>query len=304
MKSNLKFGLAGRYRLTACKLDDAGNVISERLLADWFPNEITDIGLNALGGGQVWIYCRVGSGSTPPATTDTQLVAQLGSTSTSTGTVNGNSGAAPWYGYSRRTYRFAAGVATGNVSEVGVGWAATGATLFSRALVRDEEGDPVTVTVLADEVLDVVYEARMYAPYTVDTAFDVVISGVTYSVTGRVALAANWNPNYVMNNGFTGGGWFTPYTGSLGTVTQSPSGTAGGDAGGSLAAYANNSLTRSGNFSWGLDSGNLAGGIKSIRHTVSFAEIYFQFEFSTAIPKNNTKTLTLGFSYTWGRYAP
>lgn len=304
MKSNFKFGFAGRYRMTALKLDADGNVLSERLLADWFKNDITDIGLNALGTLGVWSYCRVGSGSTPPAETDTALVAQLGSTTSLVAANAGNSGSAPWYGWARRTYRFAAGVATGNVSEVGVGWAATGATLFSRALVRDEEGDPVTVTVLADEVLDVVYEARMYAPYTADTTFDVTISGATQSVTGRVAAVGDWACNYLMSNGFTHGGWFAPFNGNIGTISQSPSGSQGADAGGSMAAYSNNSLTRSGNFAWGLDSGNLAGGIKSIRHQIGGDPIYFQYQFTTAIAKDNTKTLTLGFSFSWDRHAP
>jgi hypothetical protein len=299
----LPMELAGRYTMVAKKLDANGEVISERVLADWFDNLITTIGLNRLGTGSVYNNCRVGSGSTPPANGDTSLVSQIGVTGTLQAQNNGHSASAPWYGWIRFTYRFGAGAATGNVSEVGIGWATTGATLFSRALVRDAEGDPTTITVLADEVLDVTYELRNYAP-TADVTFDLVIAGVTYGVTGRACQAnSEWSPYTTLVYGSTNAPVLTPYSGAAGTVIQDPSGTQSDGASGTNATYSNNSLKRTGTAAWGLLQGNLdGGGIKTIAMQTNMGS-KFQFEFSAKIPKDATKVLTIGYEYSWARHA-
>jgi hypothetical protein len=51
---------------------------------------------------------------------------------------------------------------------------------------------------------------------------------------------------------------------------------------------------------YGLTDGNVSGGITTARF-LSNMQSAFQCEFGTAIPKDNTKTLTLNWSVTWGR---
>ncbi len=93
--------------------------------------------------GDYMSTCMVGSGNAAPAETDTALQARA-----STSNINvqsNNSNVSPRYGWRRRTFRFAAGAAAGNLSEVGVGWTTT--AVFSRALILDGSGNPTTITV-------------------------------------------------------------------------------------------------------------------------------------------------------------
>lgn len=118
---------------------------TRRVLADWFPNLITDQGLNQMGTLATWLNaCQVGSGSTVPAVSDTQLVTRVAGTTTIQSTVQGIQSTPPYYASRTRTYRFAAGVATGTLSEVGVGTTATVGNLYSRALILDGAGNPTT----------------------------------------------------------------------------------------------------------------------------------------------------------------
>lgn len=292
----LKFGFMGRYTMEAVNVETG----VKRLLAE-FDNLVTDIGLNQLGFGGVNPYCRVGSGSTAPANTDTTLVSQIGATGSTTANAAGYSSTAPWYSWNRDTYRFAAGVAAGNVSEVGIGWNTTGPTLFSRALVKDAEGNPTTITVLSDEYLDVTYECRLYSP-TEDTSFPIVVSGVTYNVTGRVAAAnSGWSAQNAVRYGFVYP--YAPsnlglYTGSIGSITSGPGGSNTGSVQGNYDAYSANSLKRTGKFVFDLGVGN--GSNKSMY--LSNINGQFQFELDTPIVKTSDKILTLGFEYSWARH--
>ncbi|KAK6697260.1 hypothetical protein SNK04_014178 [Fusarium graminearum] len=66
------------------------------------------------------------------------------------------------------------GVGTGNLSELGTGTSST--NLFSRALIRDPiTGNPVTITKLPDEFMDVTFELRAYVSAS-DTTGTVTIS--------------------------------------------------------------------------------------------------------------------------------
>src|SRR5690606_12406658 len=80
--------------------------------------------------------------------------------------------------------RFPAGTIHGqNLSEVAMSDAAT-RPIFCRALLKDSLGNPLTIVLLEDEVLDIVYELRMYLP-PVDTVVEAVIDGAPATVTMR-----------------------------------------------------------------------------------------------------------------------
>src|SRR5690606_8917143 len=125
------------------------------------------------------------------------LGSRIASSNTVPSNTAGTTSAAPYYTWMRKTFRFAAGVATGNLSEVGISWLTTGA-LFSRALILDSGGLPTTITVLADEVVDVTYEFRIMAK-TDDETGSVTFTGSiggTYDWTMRsVSVATNSNNN-------------------------------------------------------------------------------------------------------------
>src|SRR5690606_22222525 len=153
MKLNLHANVAGRYKLIKHKVREDGTLYNTEIVAD-FPNLITDSGLDLLAAGSlnsVVGKCWVGSGNSAPSVTDTALESEIASTTNATSSsFANNSGPPDYYSYAVKVFRFSTGVAAGNISEVGVG--ATNNTLFSRALVLDSEGNPTSITVLADEV--------------------------------------------------------------------------------------------------------------------------------------------------------
>jgi len=299
MKTSPVIGsLAGRFKMEAIKLDG-----TRRLVADWFDNLILDQGLNRLGTGPVISYVHVGSGATAPVAANTAMQTFVAATNTqTTGAVDGTQPTPPYYGWRRWVFRFPAGAAAGNLSEVGVGWA-TGANLFSRALILDGVGVPTTKTVLSDEYLDVTYELRLYPP-TVDQTFQLTIGGIVYDFTLRAAnvTSNNWHVNTLASTfGVDNNGAFSmnPYPGPIGTITQLPSGSAA--AGGSLIlnAYSNNSLKRTGKFTFGLTAGNVPGGIGAFSLTSPIGA--FQVGVTPVIPKDATKVFTMDVEYTWAR---
>ena len=287
---------AGWFKIEATRPDG-----TRRVLADWFPNLILNGGLDRMGANADYLdWCQVGSGSTAPVATQTALVNRIAGTNTVQSSVGGAQASAPYYGWFRLTYRFAQGVAAGNLSEVGVGWATSG-SLFSRALILDGGGSPTTITVLSDEALDVTYELRRY-PGTVDLTGTVVLDGVTHNWVSRVAGVTDglvWAGTGAMALNAA-----QSFNGDIGAVTASaPSGTSGILSVTTLA-YSSGSYTRATTVSAGLNDSNLSGGIRSILITSYFVGTgagRYQIQFNPAIPKDNTKVLSLTIQHTWAR---
>ena len=285
---------AGWFKIEAIRPDG-----TRRVLADWFPNLILNGGLDRMGANSDYLnWCQVGSGSTAPVAAQTALVNRIAGTNTHQNNVNGAQASAPYYGWYRRTYRFAQGVAAGNLSEVGVGWATSG-SLFSRALILDGGGNPTTITVLSDEVLDVTYELRRY-PGTVDLTGTVVLDGVTHNWVSRAAGVTD--SEHWAGVGAMTLDWAYAYSGEIGAVTASE------PSGGSVSitvtplAYSSGSYARASTVSAGLNDANLSGGIRSIVISqYSAGAGRYQIQFDPAIPKNNTKVLSLTIQHTWAR---
>ncbi len=274
-----------------------------------FDNLITNAGLNYMASAENWLlWCQVGSGSTVPTVADTALANRIAGTSTVQANVEGVQASAPYYVWRRITKRFAAGEAAGNLSEVSMGWAPTGG-LFSRALILDSEGEPTTITVQADETLDVTYEFRFY-PKVVDDVGEFAVTGNRGDTYDFIARACNvtlldstsgWSTDsggrsMAVN---TSSAMAQLFTGEIGLITGSPSGT--GQANGSRlsnVAYVNDSFTRVFRLTLGLSNGNI-GGIRSARIRMGIGN--FQFQFDPAIPKLSDAELILDFSHSWGR---
>jgi hypothetical protein len=299
-----KAGMAGYYRLVATNAKTG----KQRVLADWFPNLITDAGLNYLGSrtDDNLDYCQVGSGSTAPTNADTGLAAFVAETNTTQAQSNGAQASPPYYGWRRVTKRFGEGVAAGNLTEVGMcaDPLANGISLFSRALILDGGGNPTTVTVLANEFLDVTYELRLYPPLT-DVVSTVNDGSTAYTVTTRAAMVTNsdWGMVgygiYPTFGGFMDGG--AAYDGAIGAITSSPSGVNDRHISLSVDGYSNNSLERTGSYYFGLNDANF--NIQSFRWEI-YGGGWYQCQFDPVIPKDNTKDLTIGVKVSWGRYVP
>ena len=304
--------LSGRFRFDAVKLDENGEEIpgTHRVLADWFDNLITNGGLDRLGtagNGNVWNICRVGSGNTAPAITDTQLAAQVASTGTNFATESGLN-QADNYIWRRETYSFAEGVAAGNLAEVATSWTNSSVGIFSRALIKDTLGNPTTITVLSDETLRVTWEIREYYKTTDDTGTVTLTGNIggTYDWRSRVCNLTAGGNNWNLNSGGGGlelfGALSIFHGGDLGPITGSPTSTAQSTGPTpAVAAYVNGTYRRDGTYTIGLTQGNNTAGIKSIRFGSLRLGNVFQMSFTPAIPKTAADILSLTVGISWAR---
>ena len=307
-------GTSGHFSITGTLPDGRSRVI-----ADWQPNLITDAGLERWGTGAPIINCSVGSGNTPPTVNDSGLVSFIAQQSSIPSTTYGARASAPYYGWMRRTFRFNPPGANHNLSEVGFGWETNGSNLWSRALIKNSEGVPVTVTWLGSETLDVVYEVRKY-PWLEDVPYETTISGRTYSgvmrccnvTSGSSAYNGGWafERDYAQSlgryNSDTSANYYfvTAYNENIGAITSSPGGTSASNTNPltTFDPYAAHSLKRTGKVVFPADTANLSGGITAIRHQNSVGT--YQMSVSPAIPKVADFTLTLNLETpTWGRYS-
>jgi hypothetical protein len=297
MKIKMKGRVSGRYKLV---VRDASTMEITKEL-DWFDNLVLDSGLNRLGTGAIINFAQVGTSNTAPAVGQTALSAYVAGTSDAQEAVGGNTGAPDYAKTYRYRFRFGVGVAAGNLSEVGVGWAAVG-SLFSRALLVDGLGAPTTITVLPTEVLDVWYELRTY-PNQVDVVTtNVAIGPNLHTVTIRPNLiganGAVFSSGDDPRFGFYGHAGAAVYSGAIVAMTSTPAGSLGGSDSRVVASYSNNSLKRSIALTWGLAVGN--GSVQAA--VVNECVGSYQIGFSPPIPKTNLTTLTLSFEWTWARH--
>lgn len=223
MQFNIKNRVGARFKLIVHTGD--GVPVRE---TGWFNNLVLNSGLDRMSEG-VWINrCCVGSGNSLPNPTQTQLDSFIASTITAqVASEPVTNLITPIYYGARRIWRFGQGVATGNISEVGMGWADN--LLWNRALVRDTDGEPTTITVLADEYLDVVVEVRVYPGDALSGQFNLknksgnVISSHTYHGLPYINNPS-WGGAGSVTIGSTSSSATDVLAGTLGTLTTKPAG--------------------------------------------------------------------------------
>src|SRR5690606_19535929 len=184
--------------------------------------------------------------------------------------------------------------------------------LISRALVLDGIGNPTTITVLSDEILDVSYQFRTY-PYLADEATEITITGSgTHDVVIRPSNIGSFGFSSSAQ-GFRGGSatgvavWGSAST--LGPITGSPSGTGSTAATAANLAYGSGDSYRDFQVTWSVSQGNVTGGIGALR--VAYGATAFdgnlgmaQMAFTPVIPKTSSHTLQLVFRHSWAKYTP
>lgn len=279
-----------------------------------FKNLILNSGLDQVATGGLVAGCVLGSASSTPVVTDTNITGILGSSTTlqASGVGTANTSTPPYWCSYYWTYRFLEGVATGNISQVAMAYDTVDTTtntysgLFSLALVKDSGGTPITITKLADEVLDVTYTLQLYCP-AADATGIVDISGVSYNYIARPSHATYWRADLdfssvgsnVLQNTFTG---------AIGTQLTYPSGPSmGTPTSSTLASYTTGNYYRDVAYFWDLNDGNHASGIKSLYLLMGvYDQTKWQIQYtkvsdSTSIPKTVAQRLTLKVRYSWGR---
>lgn len=305
---NLNTKCEGWFNLSVFKVDESGKEVqgSRKSPVPPFRNLITDAGLDRMGNNADWLtWCQVGSGSTAPSFGDTALVSRVSASQTIQANQISAQSSEPYYVARTNTYRFSAGLAAGNLSEVGIGWSSTG-SLFSRALILDALGSPTTITVLSDEILDVTYQFRQYMP-TVDGVDTLFLRGQSYQVQSRAlavttASDSGWSIGVSGTSAATSGTGIlnSAFTGGVGTITaSSPQGTPLPSSSITPSNYSTGSLQREAVIFFNNSSGNNPAGIGSIRAKLGIG--LYQFGFTPNIMKTAEDTLSLTLRHSWAR---
>lgn len=315
---NFDIKLGGEVKLVITKPDGA------KFETDWFDNIILNQGLDRIGSGAntVIAFAQVGTGTSTPVATQVALDAPVAGSASQTSPNGGltNSGSPTYSTNFIWFFAFAQGAVVGNITEIGIGWAATGANLFSRALILDNGGNPTSITLVAIDQLTVYYRLRVLPPLT-DTTGTVTIDGTPYNYTGRVANAGSFTNNvwtFWANQIARPGSLTWPNTvdansastygpGSvLGAITGSPTLASGTSGTVTAGTYTPGTFTRDDIWNWTIAQGNTGAlpgqGIQAIMIGYSIqGYAQFQYRFDTLIPKDNTKTMSITTRISWNR---
>jgi hypothetical protein len=282
-----------------------------------FDNLITDTGMASIfsspgdGFGVSYLFsaCVVGTGNTAPAVTDTQLASWLATRSNGQyAPVGVYVAGPPAYWKMVCSYQFGTGVAAGNLTEVGIyPFNKSNLALLSRALIVDGSGNPTTLVVEADEILNVTYEFRIYQDLT-DKMGTFVSDGVTYDIVSRVSDIDTVPRMFAAIAGE--GGRMLAYDGTLGTITTAPSGSsgvAGAGTGWSNYLLLGDTASAELNQVFDVNTANFANGVRAMYLATSFHKFQISFNdplTSKGIPKVLGEQMSCTFKFSWSRYAP
>ncbi|VWX29561.1 conserved hypothetical protein [Moraxellaceae bacterium 17A] len=312
MQANM--GVAGEFRVVVKRADG-----SVKLDTGYQKNLILNQGLDFFGGGNgsdMMNYCVIGSGNSQPVYTQNKLdtaVSGVAGTDSSTkydydAALDGN-----LYKTNReRKYSFT-GLNNVNISEVGLASNYSNTTTYylcTRALIKDNNGNPTTITVLNGEQLEIYY--KLWAVYdTTDKTgtlnlLDGVGGNIAYNWTVRLArvtdaLSYKSRLGYALN--YVPERWTTFNTGNLTDIKTSPSGAGENFYSNNLKPYVANSYKRVHEITLTVSQEN-----KAIRsHTLSTSMGTYQIRFGSVandspITKTSTQTLTVPVEVSWGRY--
>lgn len=311
-------GVCGFYTICSYKTDANGaEVAGSRKQLAHFPNLITDTGLDGIGTDNLRTldaYGAVGTGNTPPAFSDNSLANEIARVPmvnpSGFGHPTGVQTSAPYYAWARPSYIYGPGVATGNLTEVGIFKLSSAGPMYSRALILDDSGSPTSITKLPDETLEVTYEHRVYPPLG-DKSGIVTIGSTDHSYTMRAASVNNkdaWLGNPIGGLGNFQGYTLQAYTNTtaLGPITGTPNGsTAGINATNNAtnSSYVLGTYQRDFTCVLALTMYNSVNGISGLTFRTGFG--MFQAILDPPIMKDANKAGTLVFRCgPWARHTP
>ena len=305
--------LYGEVKVIVKRADD-----TVRLDTGFFPNVITNLGLDALGNNHnLFNYCAVGGGNSTPLNTNTKLdnFLAVGSQISSESKYDYDPVRdTEFYKCSRTVgYRFE-GLDNKNISEVGlVGDYASGQhPAYTRTLIKNSAGEPTVITVLSGEILELQY--RLWQVFDVkdkDQVVTAMIDGVEVPFNVKIRLAGvggnlggSWSYAAVVGAHLTfqGNNYHQFGTGELGEITGQNSGLTS-FYGLSWEAYQPSTYKRK-----FYVNASITEAVHPIRSFLFFTGLgAYQVRFGTVdgdlpIDKTNQDILQLGFEMSWGRY--
>lgn len=310
----MQVGLYGEVKVIVKRADD-----TVRLDTGFFPNVITNLGLDAIGNdNDLFNYCAVGGGNSKPLNTNTKLdnFLAVGSRISSESKYDYDPVRdTEFYKCSRTVgYRFE-GLDNKNISEVGlVGDYASGQhPAYTRTLIKNSAGEPTVITVLSGEILELHY--RLWQVFDVkdkDQVVTAMIDGVEVPFNVKIRLAGvggnlggSWSYAAVVGAHLTfqGNNYHQFGTGELGEITGLNSGLTNAYPSLSWEAYQLSTYKRK-----FYVNASITDAVHPIRSFLFFTGLgAYQVRFGTVdgdlpIDKTNQDILQLGFEMSWGRY--
>lgn len=307
--------LSGEYQIQVHRHDQ---LVHDLRFKNLILNQGRDLlGLAGLDSNDFLAYAQIGTGTSTPIPTQTQLDAFVGAAARSSAG-SWVAGTAPDYKFSITfTYTFAKGAVIGNMSEVGVGRTSSTGNLFSRARIVDAGGNPTTIAVQAIDRVTVFYTLYLL-PDTTNVTSLVTLDGVAYPYTAyNMALLTGGGYNNVsvyrppfsvdtevgryIGNAFPTGTTINPATINTSTII-----TAAGSAGvlaeaGTKYEYTVGTYTGRVTVKMGPTNGTpTGGGIQLLQLLPTFMGLQLPvvYAFTNPIPKAG-RTLTLVLTVNW-----
>lgn len=314
-------GIAGEIRCIVKSKD--GAVLTD---TGYQKNMILNTGLDFFGGNHgtdMFAYCLVGGSSTAPKETDKTLGSFVAAHSSIEGQdqgeepyLSGDSEYKVWY---QKTYRFT-DLTNVSVTEVGLASSFESASkyyLCTKALIKNTEGNPITITLKADEVLEISY--RVWQVFGIaDSVFNIKLTddvggSKDYKAKCRLAGVGSEDAEYPSKVGrvleadtsvaSASYNDFYSYAGDYGSVTGLPTISMGSAASVTLSDYVEGSFTRDMSIFFGLDDARFP--VRSILVPTSMGTFQVQYgatQDDKPIPKSKNDTLTVPIRFTWSRY--
>ena len=312
MQTNM--GMAGEFRAVVKRADG-----STKIDTGYQKNLILNQGLDFFGGvngSYMMAYCVIGSGNSQPVYTqnklDTAVLGVSGANYSTKYDYNASTDGSLYKTNRVRKYSFS-GLSNVNISELGLASTYSNTSTYflcTRALIKDSQGNPTTITVLSGEILEIYY--KLWAVYdTTDKTgtlnlLDGVGGSIAYNWKVRLALVTD-NLSYTSRLGyvltFVSNRFTTFNTGDLTAITTSPSGSELNFLSDNLKPYVANSYKRVIETPLTVSEEN-----KAIRsYTLSTSMGTYQIRFGSVandspINKTNTQTLSIPVEVSWGRY--
>ena len=310
----MQVGLYGEVKVIVKRADD-----TVRLDTGFFPNVITNLGLDAIGNDHnLFTFCAVGGGNSKPLNTNTKLDNFLAAGSQISSESKYDYDPVrdtEFYKCSRTVgYRFE-GLDNKNISEVGLvgDYRPELHSAFTRTLIKNSAGEPTVITVLSGEILELQY--RLWQVFDVkdkDQVVTAMIDGVEVPVNVKIRLAGvggnlggSWSYAAVVGAHLTfqGNNYHQFGTGEIGEITGQNSGGLTNVYGLSWEAYQPSTYKRK-----FYVNASITEAVHPIRSFLFFTGLgAYQVRFGTVdgdlpIDKTNQDILQLGFEMSWGRY--
>ncbi len=270
-------------------------------------------------------YTAIGTGTTPPAQTDTALANEIARTDS-----NGGFGATEQYVRDStnnklraviKEYRVFNFTNSYNLTEFGHFTQSTGANCVFRDLFRQDPNDPnstpVVISVQSEDQLQIIKTVVIEAPW-LETTYSIIITGMagkdgngTHDVVGTAFATTDGYVDAAIRVLWSGGyasgvhGYLQPITTSGQSTARDTSINVPGGYAMTADAYTNGSYTRTKRYKLTTAQGNgTIYGFAVVTFSASGTATHgykMFFQNPSSITKASTHTLEMVFQMTWGR---